>query len=282
MDTIHVAIALFSAVLHAGWNAAIKASPRPHAAMAAQMHVSALLVVPGLLWTGLPAPAAWIWIAASTAMNMITVAALLRAYELAGFGLVYPVGRAVSVLLVVPLAAWLAGERISPAGLLGVGLITAALGLLALSAQRDRSLTLPAIGWTLVAGVSTALYVLSDAQGVRSSGSSWAYGFAIIISNAIAMSGAMSWRQRHIGSPLKLLRSDGAVAIPSAVAAMISYLAILWVWTQAPIAPASALRDTSAVFAILIAVIWLREPMTGLRLLAVGLAAAAIPLLRLA
>jgi drug/metabolite transporter (DMT)-like permease len=277
MDTIHVAIALLSAVLHAGWNAAIKASPRPHAAMAAQMHVSALLVLPGLLWTGLPAPAAWGWIGLSTAMNMITVAALLRAYELAGFGVVYPVGRAVSVLLVVPLAAWLAGEQISPTGLIGVGLITTALGLLALSAKRDR-MPVAAIGWTLVAGVATAIYVLSDAQGVRSSGSSWAYGFAIIISNAIAM----SWRQRHIGGPLKLLRSDGAVAIPSAIAAMISYLAILWVWTQAPIAPASALRDTSAVFAIIIAVVWLKEQMTRLRVIAIALAAMAIPLLRLA
>jgi drug/metabolite transporter (DMT)-like permease len=278
METIHVVTALISALLHAGWNATIKASPRPHQAMAAQMFVSALLVIPGLLWTGLPAPASWVWIGTSTLMNMITVSALLRAYELAGFGLVYPVGRAVSVLLVVPLAAWLAGEQISPAGLLGVGLITLALGVLAFSTKHDRSLTLPAISWTLLAGISTALYVLSDAQGVRSSGSPWAYGFAIIISNAVAM----SWRQRHIGNPLKLLRSDGAIAIPSAIAAMISYLAILWVWSQAPIAPASALRDTSAVFAIVIAVVWLKEPMTCRRLLAVGLAALAIPLLRLA
>jgi drug/metabolite transporter (DMT)-like permease len=281
METIHVAAALLSALLHAGWNAAVKASPRPQSAMAAQMHVSALLVLPTLLWTGLPHQAAWIWIGVSTCMNMITVAALLRAYELAGFGVVYPVGRAVSVLLVVPLAASLAGEKLSLAGLAGVGLIISALVLLALSAKRDRMPT-AAIGWTLVAGVATAVYVLSDAQGVRASGSPWAYGFAIIISNAVAMSGTMRWRQPHLGSPVHVLRTDGAIAVPAALAAMISYLAILWVWTQAPIAPSSALRDTSAVFAILIAVVWLREPMTRLRLLAVALAAAAIPLLRLA
>jgi hypothetical protein len=72
------------------------------------------------------------------------------------------------------------------------------------------------------------------------------------------------------------------VAAPAALAAVVSYLLILWVWTQAPIAPAAALRDTSAVFAILIAVAWLREPFTVPRLLAVLLAAAAVPLLRLA
>src|SRR5581483_9614250 len=131
MEPAHVAAALASAALHAGWNAAVKASPRPGQAMTAQMAVGAVLVVPGLLWTGLPAPGAWAWIAGSTALNWVTVMALLQAYRLAGFGLVYPLVRAVSVLLVVPAAAILSGETLTPAGLAGVALIAAALMLLA-------------------------------------------------------------------------------------------------------------------------------------------------------
>src|SRR5262249_25134023 len=91
MEGVHVAAALLSALLHAGWHAAVKASARPAEAMAAQMLMSAVLVVPGLLWTGLPPQASWIWIGASTLMNVVTVTALLRAYELGGFGVVYPV-----------------------------------------------------------------------------------------------------------------------------------------------------------------------------------------------
>src|SRR5262245_2454415 len=105
MELTHVAAAVLSAVLHAGWNAAVKAAARPVEAMAAQMLMSAALVVPGLLWTGLPPRAAWPWVAASTLMNVITVTALLRGYAVGGFGTVYPVTRAISVLLVVPLAA---------------------------------------------------------------------------------------------------------------------------------------------------------------------------------
>jgi hypothetical protein len=71
-------------------------------------------------------------------------------------------------------------------------------------------------------------------------------------------------------------------AAPIAVAAVASYLLILWVWSAAPIAPAAALRDTSAVLAIPIAVLWLKEPFTSTRLAAVLLSAAAVPLLRLA
>lgn len=87
MEAAHVLAALLSALLHAGWNAAVKASPRPTEAMAAQMLTSAALVLPGLLWTGLPARASLPWIAASTLMNVVTVSALLRAYELGGFGI---------------------------------------------------------------------------------------------------------------------------------------------------------------------------------------------------
>jgi len=277
VEAQHVAAALLSAVLHAGWNAAVKASARPTEAMAAQMLFGAVLVLPALIWTGLPALASWPWIAASTLMNVVTVSTLLRAYELGGFGVVYPVVRAVSVLLVVPLAALLVGDRLGPGAVAGVGLIAASLALLAHGARSGREFSPRALAWTLITGLSTAAYIGCDARGVRLAGSAWGYGFTVTITNALAM----GWRQRHVATPWRLIRGNAAVAMPAAVAAVVSYLAILWVWTQAPIAPASALRDTSAVFAILIAALWLKEPFTPARWLAVLSAAVAVPLLRL-
>ncbi len=50
MDLWFVAAALLSAVLHAGWNAAVKAQPKPAEAMTAQMVLSALLVMLGAAW----------------------------------------------------------------------------------------------------------------------------------------------------------------------------------------------------------------------------------------
>lgn len=278
MELWHVACALVSAILHAGWNAAVKASPRPREAMIAQMVMSAVIVLPGLLWTGLPAPASWLWIAASTALNLATVTALLRAYELCGFGMAYPVVRAVSVLLVVPLAAHLSGETLSPFGMAGVGLVAASLLLLAIGNSGPQAVPRAALGWIAVAVLGTAAYVLSDAQGVRRAGSPWAYGFVVSITNAIAM----SLTYNRVPRPWRIVTEHAARAVPTAIAAVTSYLLILWVWSEAPIAPSAALRDTSAIFAIVIAIVWLREPFTRLRLCAILLAAAAIPLLRLA
>ncbi len=273
----HVAAALLSAVLHAGWNAAVKANAKPAEIMAVQMVLSALIGVPGFLWAGLPAEQAWIWIAASTALNLVTVTALLRAYELIGFGTAYPVVRALSVLLVVPLAAIVTGERLSLFGLAGIGLIVASLLVLPVSGTHHGKI--PAMGyfWVAVAGITAAAYVMCDAQGVRRAGSPLAYGFMVSITNALAM----SVFRGAITRPIHMVREYAVAALPIAIASTASYLLILWVFRNAPIAPSAALRDTSSIFALVIAVLWLKEPFTPLRLFAILLSAAAVPLLRL-
>lgn len=277
MTLVDVAAALLSALLHAGWNAAVKANRHPAQAMMAQMVLGALLVLPLLLWTGLPAARAWPWIVLSSLLNLVTVSALLRAYELGGFGIVYPVVRALAVLMVVPLAALVTGHLVGAGALAGIAVIAISLGVLAWDASRGHGVRMGALGWAALAGLSTAGYILSDAQGVRAAGSPLAYGFVASIANALVM----CWRQRRAGPVWPQLKGQWLYATPVAIASMVSYLLILWVWNHAPIAPAAALRDTSAVFAILIAVLWLREPFTRLRIVAVLLAAAAVPLLRL-
>ncbi len=280
MELWHVATALLSAVLHAGWNAVVKSDARPADLMTAQMVMAALIVAPGLLWTGLPHSASWPWIAASTALNLVTVTSLLNTYRVIGFGVGYPVIRAVSVLLVVPSAAVLAGEMLSPYGLAGVALMAAALALLGLgNAARGAAVPHAAFGWIALSGVATAACVMCDAQGVRASGSPWAYGFAVSVANAAVMLSKQTWGGAR---PWQLMARNGTKSLPIALASVTSYQSILLVWASAPVAPASAIRDTSAIFAVLIAVFWLREPFTTYRLLAVACAAVAVPLLRFA
>jgi drug/metabolite transporter (DMT)-like permease len=277
MDGVLVAAALASAFLHAAWNAAVKATPRPAEAMAGQMIMAAVISVPILLWTGLPDVAALKWVALSSTINAFAVATMLRAYDAAGYGVVYPVGRAVSVMIVLPMAALLLGERMGPAAIAGVAMIAASLALLAASARGEGGVPARGLAWMLASGICIALYVLCDAQGVRASGSALAYGCLASIANGAVM----AWRQRHLGNPVQLVASFPAITVVAGFASMASYLLILWAWDQGPIAPAAALRDTSAIFALLIAVYWLKEPFDRPRVAAVLLAAAAVPLLRL-
>lgn len=281
MDGWPLLAALASALLHAAWNAAVKVHPAPREAMAAQMIGAAVLGAIGLAFTGLPPPAAWPWVAASTLLNVCAVSALLRAYEHGGFGTVYPVMRAIGVLGVAGVAPFVLGERPGAPAMLGVGLVVAALVLLTLDARGAAAgaagFPPRALGWTLLAGVITSGYVLADAQGARAGGSPLAYGLAVSVTNALAM----AWVSRGIGAPWSLLARHWRLAVPVATASMASYLLILWVFTRAPVAPAAALRDTSAIFAMLIAVVWLKERMGPRRVVALCLAVSGVPLLRL-
>ncbi len=335
LDGWSLAAALASALLHASWNATVKAHATPREAMVAQMLAAAGLGAVGLAVMGLPPPAAWPWVAASTLLNVAAVSALLKAYEHGGFGTVYPVMRAIGVLGVAAVAPLVLGERPGPWVLMGVGLIAAALVLLTLDARRGGAVARPpaagaagaasagvgapaadsagsasapavaggspptpavpagfppaALGWTLLAGLITSGYVLADAQGARAGGAAagaagaaglggaLAYGLSVSVTNGLAM----AWVSRRVGAPWVLLRRHAGLAVPLAIASMMSYLLILWVFTRAPVAPAAALRDTSALFAMLIAVVWLKERLGPRRLLALALAVAGVPLLRL-
>lgn len=280
MDGWLLAAALTSAALHASWNAAVKVSPQPAQAMTAQMVGSAVLALPALFWVGLPSLSAWPWMIASTLLGMGAVASLLRAYSHGGFGVVYPMSRASSVLLVLPLAAVAAGEWPTPLGLVGVGLVSTAVMVLALGNGNGgaRSMTRPALGWTLTAAAFTAGYIVCDGQGVRQAQSPLAYGCTLSIINGVL------WAILQQRSGLRLAALAAAQwrqGLLLALAAMASYLLILWVWMHAPIALGSALRDTSAVFATVISLTVLKERFDRSALLAVGLAVAGAMLIRL-
>jgi drug/metabolite transporter (DMT)-like permease len=279
VDGLLVAAALLSALLHASWNAAVKADADAPRAMAAQMYASGLIALAALPLVGLPRWQALPWMAVSVSFSLGSVALLLRAYRHAGFGVAYPVARGASVMLVVPLAAALAAEWPRPLGLAGVALV--AMAVLALALRRGGAVSRTGLGWALAAAAFTAAYVVCDARGVRAAGSPLAYGCLLSIVNAAVW----GWTQRGArgsGPPLQALRTVGAKAWVMAAAAVASYVLILWVWSRAPIALGSALRDTSALWAALIAVVWLKESLDRVTLAAIALATTGAVLIRLA
>jgi len=300
MDNLLVAAALASAVLHAAWNAAVKASADPAQAMTAQMVGSALCALPLLALTGLPAAAALPWMLGSMLLNIGTAACMLRGYQHAGFGIVYPMVRASSVLLVLPLAAAVVHEWPGGLGIAGVALVSSSVALLAIGGRTAAvgeaagrgtigasgangapgggvAMSGAALGWTLAAGVFAAGYIVCDAQGVRRAGSPLAYGLGQSVLNALAW----SVFQRRRVTPWGALRAQGLRVVPMVAAAMASYLLIMAVFQRAPIALAAALRDTSAIFAALIAVVVLKERPDRRVLLSVVLATVGAVLIRL-
>lgn len=277
MDTIYILAALGSALLHATWNAAVKSTGQHTAVMTGQMLVAGLVGLPVLFFVDFPRWESLVWIAASALFNVMGIKAILRAYDHGEFGLVYPMSRAIMIMLVVPLSTLLAHERLSTGAMLGIALIIAALALLALSARHGQNLSRQVLIWTGVGGVLSACSVLIDANGIRQSGSPFAYGCLTAIFNAANM----AWQQRRLPGLVATIRRHAHVTLWTGVLSMVSYLLIVWVFSKAAIAGAAALRDTSSVFAVLIAMVFMKEAISRIKLLAVALAIAAIPLMRL-
>ena len=277
MDTIYILAALGSALLHATWNAAVKSTGQHTAVMTGQMLVAGLVGLPVLFFVNLPRWESLVWIAASALFNVMGIKAILWAYDHGEFGLVYPMSRAIMIMLVVPLSTLLAHERLSTGAMLGIALIIAALALLALSARQGQNLSRQVLIWTGVGGVLSACTVLIDANGIRQSGSPFAYGCLTAVFNAANM----AWQQRRLPGLVATIRRHAHVTLWTGVLSMVSYLLIVWVFSKAAIAGAAALRDTSSVFAVLIAMVFMKEAISRTKLLAVALAIAAIPLMRL-
>ena len=63
---------------------------------------------------------------------------------------------------------------------------------------------------------------------------------------------------------------------------MCAYFIVIWAMTQAPIALVAALRETSVLFGSLIAIVFLKEVVTGWRVLASAFVLLGMVLLKMA
>jgi uncharacterized membrane protein len=114
-----LSIVLFAAVLHASWNAMVKAGG-DRALILAGVALSHALVGGGLILVSEP-PAAESWPAliVSTLVHYAYYALLFHAYRLGDLSQVYPISRGLAPMLVAIGALLLIGENLAPMGWAG-------------------------------------------------------------------------------------------------------------------------------------------------------------------
>ena len=256
---------LFGALLHAGWNALIK-SGQDKALDTALIHsIGFFFALPALLWVGLPAAAAWPYIAASTTIHLGYYIALAGAYKHGDLGLTYPVMRGSAPLLVALGSFALIGERLSTLAWVGVAVVCAGVLTLGLSrsalhagseAQRRRALRFAFANAAII-----ALYTVVDGLGVRASGNALGYVAALFLFDGIPYLLLVLWqRGDQRGAALRYMAGRWKLASVGTLASLGSYAIALWAMTRAPVAMVAALRETSVLFAALIGTLLLREP----------------------
>ncbi|KWF38049.1 EamA family transporter [Burkholderia pseudomultivorans] len=255
---------LCAAFLHASWNALVRSSgDRLRSATVLQIAIGlfALLFLPAAAPI---APASWPYAVASAVLHVVYTLLLVRAYEHGDLSVAYPVARGSAPLLVTLGAAAFAGERLNIGAQAGLMLICA--GILAIGLERGRGAAhrmTQVLPTAFATGVSIAAYSVVDGIGVRESGDTVGYTAWMFVLTGVLM--AAYYRLR--AGPLRLTQDFGetAKAACGGVFAALAYGIVIWAMGRAPMGPVSALRETSVVFAALIARVYLGERLTPRR-----------------
>lgn len=280
MDTFVFLAVLFAAFCHAGWNALIKVGLDPLSTTTLISLGSGVMALLFLPFVGLPAAAAWPWIAASMAIHLVYFGALIEAYRTGDLGQVYPIARGAAPLMTATATTLFVGETLSLIG--WGGIVALVMGVFLLSAHGGRDLAKidrRAVGFALLTALTICAYSVVDGIGGRLAGNPHAYSAWLFVGIALVMLPYALWRDGRDVIPA--MRAYWRRGLIGGGLQLGSYGIAIWAMTLAPIAIVATLRETSVLFGAVIAVIVLKEPLRATRIAAALLILCGLVLIRL-
>ena len=272
-----IALVLFGALLHATWNAIIKAGTDKSLDAALVSAGGAAAALPLLPFLPLPASAAWPFIGASAILQFAYFQLVAAAYRAGDIGLVYPLMRGVAPLIIVSTSSFILKETLSGGALIGTMTICAGILTLAFEARKGSR---RAIVLALANAVVIATYTYVDGIGARASGNSISYTLWMALLPPILLF-AWAISQRGLNAVAAHVRYNWWRGLIGGGGSIASYGLALWAMTKAPVAMVAALRETSILFALVISVVILKERSSIWRYIAGAIIAGGVLVLRL-
>lgn len=257
MSLSALALLLVAAVLHAGWNLLVKNAAEKQIFIWLAWVVGSVCYTPLLALTPALPRAAWPYVLAAGLAQAAYTLTLARAYRIGDFSLVYPLARGAAPALLALWAALFLGERPSPAGLLGMGLLL--LGLLVVggafgrTGRPSRSAVVAALGVALCISVYSAI----DGAAVQIA-APITYTVFEFIASALLMAPLMLRRYRP-DAIAREWRANWRRIVLVGLLMMLAYGLVLLAYSRGHVSYAGAIREVSVVFAALIGWRWLGE-----------------------
>ena len=258
---------LLGAALHATWNAFVRS--------AGNKFLDTILALLGMgFWAGcilpfvpFPDAASWPYLIASILIHVAYFLLVVLSYRDAELSFAYPIMRGTAPAFSAILAAYLLKESPSLIGWIGVFLISSGVVVLSLDSWRSGSLKRSSLFIALSNAGVIVIYTLVDGVGVRLSGYAlsyigWAF-FSPIVPIFLAL--LIRWR----GAAASYVRHNLKRGMISGACILGSYGIALWAMTRAPIALVAPLRETSVLFAMVIATLFLGEKISRWRFLSI-------------
>ncbi|ETK19569.1 hypothetical protein H097_07870 [Pseudomonas sp. FH4] len=262
-------LVLVAALLHATWNTLIKFSGERLLVIACMDSVALLFVLLAVGFVSLPPLEIWPWIIASALFELLYRYLLIQAYRVGDLGLVYPLMRGLSPLVVLALTLVFAGEVLSTQQIVGILLIP--FGMLCLLWQGGGGDRLPWSMLPVVAliGLCIGCYTFLDGQALRRWSHPLDYLVWLTLLSAWPFPLLAMVRKRAAFS--LFWRTQWRLGLSVGLCVLLSYALVLWAMQLGSIAEAAALREVSVILVVLFGMRYLKEPFGRSRLLACGL-----------
>ena len=251
-------LALGAAIIHAGWNLAVKTSGDRWLALWGQMTAAALVGLPLVVIStftgalgGKLTLSSWGWAALSGLIHAVYIFHLARSYDVADFSVTYPIARGGGALVAAIGGVVLLNDDLAVVSGLGIVIVVLGLGLLAgrVDASHVRA--------ALIVAVMIGSYTVVDSKGARSTDSA-VYAWSIFLPTAIGVTldGVRRGRWREMTSSVKQSWIQYTL---TGVASAVTYWMVLAAVRRAPVGYVTALRESSVVLATFIGWRYLRE-----------------------
>jgi len=271
---------LLAALCHASWNALIKVALDPLSTTTLILCGATTFALAAVPFFPLPAAASWPYLVASSFIHLLYFGGLAEAYRTGDLGQVYPIARGAAPLMTAAAGTIFVGEHLNVLAWGGIVALAAGVLLLSLRGGRDLAkLDTRAVGFALFTAVTICAYTVVDGVGARLSGHAISYVLWGFIGICLCL------------VPYALYRNGWALitdagqfwhrGLAGGALQVVSYGVALWAMTLAPIAIIASLRETSVLFATLIAVVLLGEPFRAVRIAAAVLIVAGLVAIRL-
>lgn len=265
--TVGVIAALVSALTQATAHALL-AGGRDKLVIRGLIAFSGLVAAaPLTLFVPTPKGQLWGWLLASGMLHAVYQLTLIKAYEGEDFSVAYPLARGVVPLATAILGVAILGDRMAIGAIGGVAIVT--FGLLYVASERRPAYV--GLVAAIIAGLLTTADTVLDAYAVRISPDLWTFIVWFFVFDGIIMSSIVLARRRNTLS--HCVRQEIKPGLLAGIASLITYSTALIALRLIPAGSAAAIRETSIVFGVVIAAIFLKERIRGRRAFGVALVA---------
>jgi drug/metabolite transporter (DMT)-like permease len=263
-----LSLALAAAGLHALWNLLLARERDTEATTAVSLvvFVAALAPLAGATWRveGAAVP----YILGSGALELAYIALLAAAYRRFELSLVYPLARGLAPVLALVLVVAVVGGNPSAGEIAGV--VAVAVGILLVRGARRGA---RGSGFAVVIAAAIAGYTVIDRYGIRHAN---AAPYLLLVMLAPALAYPLSVGRARLAAAARPVA--GVIGVASAA----TYLLVLLALRLASAPSVSAVRETSVVIAVVLARLFLQEPVGPRRLAGAALVVAGVALLAVA